>query len=51
MQLNLKLGDKIEVSIYDKGEKILISVKDTGVGIPEDKQAKIFERFKQVDLY
>lgn len=41
--------DKIEVSIYDRGDRILISVKDTGIGIPEDKQGKIFERFKQVD--
>lgn len=44
-----KPGDKIEVMIYDGGENILISVKDTGVGIPYDKQEVIFERFKQVD--
>ncbi|MEG1255430.1 Cache 3/Cache 2 fusion domain-containing protein [Clostridium sp.] len=42
-------GDKIEVSIYDKGDNILIFIKDTGMGIPEDKQKNIFERFKQVD--
>jgi signal transduction histidine kinase len=40
---------KISVSIYDKEENIEISVKDTGVGIPEDKLNVIFERFGQVD--
>ncbi|MCB0686117.1 MAG: response regulator [Saprospiraceae bacterium] len=30
-------------------EKLLIRIKDTGMGIPEDKVSKIFERFYQVD--
>ncbi|PRR72109.1 MASE3 domain-containing sensor histidine kinase [Clostridium thermopalmarium] len=42
-------GDEITVNMMDKGEHILISVKDTGVGIPGDKLQDIFERFKQVD--
>lgn len=42
-------GDDIEVAITDQGENILITVKDTGIGIPKDKKEKIFERFKQVD--
>jgi PAS domain S-box-containing protein len=44
-----KPGDKIMVSIFDKNESIIISVRDTGVGIPEDKLTLIFDRFGQVD--
>jgi PAS domain S-box-containing protein len=37
------------VNIYDRGDFIIISVKDSGIGIPEDKQQVIFDRFRQVD--
>jgi PAS domain S-box-containing protein len=42
-------GGRIEVCISEKKEKIVIVVKDTGVGIPEDKKDMIFERFKRVN--
>lgn len=42
-------GDSIVVTISKKNEWIVISVKDTGRGIPEDKLDVIFERFRQVD--
>lgn len=42
-------GGSILVNIYDKGESVVISVKDTGIGIPADKHKQIFERFVQVD--
>ena len=37
------------VNMYDKGANIIISIKDTGIGIPHDKLDIIFDRFRQVD--
>jgi len=42
-------GGKITVNIFDKGDYIIISVKDTGIGIEDVDKQKIFERFLQVD--
>lgn len=42
-------GGSIFVNIYDLKDKIRISVKDTGIGIPESRQTIVFERFVQVD--
>jgi len=42
-------GGSINVNMYDKGDRIVISVKDTGVGIPEDELNGIFDRFQQVE--
>lgn len=39
---------KIETSI--KNEKVLISVKDSGIGIPADSVKKIWDRFYKTDL-
>ena len=39
----------IMVTIYGEKDKILISVKDTGEGIPPHMQEEIFKVFRQVD--
>lgn len=39
----------IEVDITEEKSKYLFSVKDNGIGIPQDKLKKVFERFYQVD--
>lgn len=42
-------GDDILVYVIDHEDFVRISVKDTGVGIPDDKIKLIFDRFGQVD--
>ena len=42
-------GGQIHVGIADRECSVVISIKDTGIGIPEDKTEQIFERFRQVD--
>ncbi|MBU3160588.1 PAS domain-containing protein [Clostridium frigoris] len=42
-------GGSMSVNMYDKGKNIIISIKDTGIGIPKDKLNIIFDRFRQVD--
>ncbi|MPM16561.1 Adaptive-response sensory-kinase SasA [bioreactor metagenome] len=40
-------GGKIQVNLFDKKDRILITVSDTGQGIPEEKLEVIFDRFRQ----
>ena len=38
----------VEINIYNKESTVVISVKDNGIGIEEENQNIIFERYKQV---
>lgn len=40
----------ITIETTEKNEKIFVSVKDTGIGIPKDSIQKIWERFYKSDL-
>ena len=41
-------ADTVEVEIRSSAEAITISVRDHGIGIPQDQREKIFERFYRV---
>ena len=44
-----KPGGTVTVSVARKDDKAVLTVKDTGIGIPEGEQDRIFERFYRVD--
>ncbi|WP_243155995.1 PAS domain-containing sensor histidine kinase [Clostridium sp. C2-6-12] len=44
-----KINGYIHVKVSKDEENIIISIKDNGIGIPEDKLSMIFERYKQVN--
>ncbi|MBN1308564.1 MAG: response regulator [Chitinispirillaceae bacterium] len=42
-------GGAITVNVATDGQKVVTEVADTGMGIPEEKQARIFDRMFQAD--
>ena len=41
-------GGSVSINVSENGDNALISIKDTGVGIPEEVGEKLFEQFYQV---
>jgi len=44
-----KTGGSLRISVFREDDDVVLQVKDSGVGIPEDALGHIFERFYRVD--
>lgn len=42
-------NSNIDISLREKGEKVYVSIKDYGIGIPKESIGKIFDRFYKSD--
>jgi two-component system phosphate regulon sensor histidine kinase PhoR len=43
------VGGRIEIAAGRRGDKLVLAVADTGIGIPRAEQGRIFERFYRVE--
>lgn len=44
-----KKGGEVKITVRKEGGKSILTVADTGIGIPKEDQARVFERFYRVD--
>lgn len=42
-------GGRVKILLYQEDERVLLTVEDTGIGIPEEDLPHIFSRFYRVD--
>lgn len=42
-------GGEVGITLRQVGERAVLSVRDSGPGVPEDMREAVFERFRQVD--
>ena len=42
-------GGSVTVDVSEKDDEVFLSVADTGIGIPQEHQKRVFERFYRVD--
>lgn len=40
-----RTGGSVDVTLTEEGNMLSVSIKDTGIGIPDDQQGKIFKQF------